>query len=180
MKSFLALFLIAIISCTPANPVLKEKDPVEIIKCILSNPQIMDELGNIIVQIEEVIQEGDLSGLTSLLNIFSMIEEVKSCFEGAEIPAEPDVPVDPQPEEEVVLRGPIEDLLGCVVNAVSGIISDVNAAIDGVQSCWDNLPQDEKDQIKEAGVGAVSSACSSFLSDHPIASAICSFVCSLV
>ena len=46
MKSILAFFLIAIISCTPSNPILKEKDPVEIIKCILSNDQIMDELGN--------------------------------------------------------------------------------------------------------------------------------------
>ena len=59
MKSILALFLIAIISCTPSNPVLKEKDPVEIIKCILSNVQMMDELGNIIVKIEDVIKEGD-------------------------------------------------------------------------------------------------------------------------
>ena len=81
MKPILALFLIAIISWTPSNPVLKEKDPVEIIKCILSNEQMMDELGNIIVKIEDVIKDGDLSGLTSLLSIFSMVEEVKSCFE---------------------------------------------------------------------------------------------------
>lgn len=180
MKSFLALFLIAIISCTPANPILKEKDPVEIIKCILSNDQIMDELGNIIVQIEEVIKEGDLSGLTSLLNIFSMIEEVKSCFEGAEVPVEPDVPVEPQPEEEIVLKGAIDDLLGCVGNAVSGILSDVNAAINEVQNCWSNLPQEEKDEIISAGASALGVACQAVLSEHPIGGAICSFVCSLI
>ena len=174
MKSFLALFLIVIISCTPANPILKEKDPVEIIKCILSNDQIMDELGNIIVQIEEVIKEGDLSGLTSLLNIFSMIEEVKSCFE------ETDVPVEPQPVEEIILKGAIEDFVNCIGSAVSGIFSDVGAAIDQVQSCWDDLPQEKKDQIISAGASAVGSICQAVLSDHPIAGAICSFACSLV
>ena len=75
MKSILVLFLIAVISCTSFNPVLKEKDPVEIIKCILSNNQIMDELGNIIVQIEEVVKNGDLSGLTSLLSIFQWLKK---------------------------------------------------------------------------------------------------------
>ena len=105
MKSILALFLIAVISCTPSNPVLKEKDPVEIIKCVLSNDQLMDELGNIIVQIEEVVKSGDLSGLTSLLSIFSMVEEVKSCFEETDVPQ-------PVTDEDVVLKGPIETYIG--------------------------------------------------------------------
>ena len=177
MKSILALFLIAIISCTPSNPVLKEKDPVEIIKCILSNDQIMDELGNIIVQIEEVVKEGDLSRLTSLLSIFSMVEEVKTCFEEADVP-QPDVP-QPVTDEEVVLQGPIEDYVGCVANVVSGF-TDISSCYSGITNCWDSLPQDEKEQIKDAGLSVVNTACKALLSGHPIVSAICSVVCSLL
>jgi hypothetical protein len=170
MKSILALFLIAVISCTPSNPVLKEKDPVEIIKCVLSNDQLMDELGNIIVQIEEVVKSGDLSGLTSLLSIFSMVEEVKSCFEETDVPQ--------NVTDEVVLQGPIEDYVSCVGGAVSGC-EDISSCVSGITGCWDNLPDDEKEQIKEAGLSAVDAVCKAFLSGHPIVSAICSFVCSV-
>ena len=170
MKSILALFLIAIISCTPSNPVLKEKDPVEIIKCVLSNDQLMDELGNIIVQIEEVVKNGDLSGLTSLLSIFSMVEEVKSCFEETDVPQ--------NVTDEVVLQGPIEDYVSCVGGAGSGC-EDISSCVSGITGCWDSLPDDEKEQIKEAGLSAVDAVCKAFLSGHPIVSAICSFVCSV-
>ena len=171
MKSILALFLIAVISCTPSNPVLKEKDPVEIIKCILSNNQIMDELGNIIVQIEDVVKSGDLSGLTSLLSIFSMVEEVKSCFEETDVPQ--------NVTDEVVLQGPIEDYVSCVGGAVSGC-EDISSCYSGITGCWDNLPDDEKEQIKDAGLSAVEAVCKAVLSGHPIVSAICSFVCSVL
>ena len=170
MKSILALFLIAVISCTPSNPVLKEKDPVEIIKCVLSNDQLMDELGNIIVQIEDVVKSGDLSGLTSLLSIFSMVEEVKSCFEETDVPQ--------NVTDEVVLQGPIEDYVSCVGGAVSGC-EDISSCVSGITGCWDNLPDDEKEQIKEAGLSAVDAVCKAVLSGHPIVSAICSFVCSV-
>ena len=171
MKSILALFLIAVISCTPSNPVLKEKDPVEIIKCVLSNDQLMDELGNIIVQIEDVVKSGDLSGLTSLLSIFSMVEEVKSCFEETDVPQ--------NVTDEVVLQGPIEDYVSCVGGAVSGC-EDISSCVSGITGCWDSLPDDEKEQIKEAGLSAVDAVCKAFLSGHPIVSAICSFVCSVL
>ena len=171
MKSILALFLIAVISCTPSNPVLKEKDPVEIIKCVLSNDQLMDELGNIIVQIEEVVKSGDLSGLTSLLSIFSMVEEVKSCFEETDVPQ--------NVTDEVVLQGPIEDYISCVGGAVSGC-EDISSCVSGITGCWDNLPDDEKEQIKDAGLSAVEAVCKAVLSGHPIVSAICSFVCSVL
>ena len=171
MKSILALFLIAVISCTPSNPVLKEKDPVEIIKCVLSNDQLMDELGNIIVQIEEVVKSGDLSGLTSLLSIFSMVEEVKSCFEETDVPQ--------NVTDEVVLQGPIEDYVSCVGGAVSGC-EDISSCYSGITGCWDSLPDDEKEQIKDAGLSAVEAVCKAVLSGHPIVSAICSFVCSLL
>jgi hypothetical protein len=170
MKSILALFLIAVISCTSSNPVLKEKDPVEIIKCVLSNDQLMDELGNIIVQIEDVVKSGDLSGLTSLLSIFSMVEEVKSCFEETDVPQ--------NVTDEVVLQGPIEDYVSCVGGAVSGC-EDISSCVSGITGCWDSLPDDEKEQIKEAGLSAVDAVCKAFLSGHPIVSAICSFVCSV-
>jgi hypothetical protein len=170
MKSILALFLIAVISCTPSNPVLKEKDPVEIIKCVLSNDQLMDELGNIIVQIEDVVKSGDLSGLTSLLSIFSMVEEVKSCFEETDVPQ--------NVTDEVVLQGPIEDYVSCVGGAVSGC-EDISSCYSGITGCWDSLPDDEKEQIKDAGLSAVDAVCKAFLSGHPIVSAICSFVCSV-
>jgi hypothetical protein len=170
MKSILALFLIAVISCTPSNPVLKEKDPVEIIKCVLSNDQLMDELGNIIVQIEDVVKSGDLSGLTSLLSIFSMVEEVKSCFEETDVPQ--------NVTDEVVLQGPIEDYVSCVGGAVSGC-EDISSCVSGITGCWDSLPDDEKEQIKDAGLSAVDAVCKAFLSGHPIVSAICSFVCSV-
>jgi hypothetical protein len=171
MKSILALFLIAVISCTPSNPVLKEKDPVEIIKCVLSNDQLMDELGNIIVQIEEVVKSGDLSGLTSLLSIFSMVEEVKSCFEETDVPQ--------NVTDEVVLQGPIEDYVSCVGGAVSGC-EDISSCVSGITGCWDSLPDDEKEQIKDAGLSAVEAVCKAVLSGHPIVSAICSFVCSVL
>ena len=171
MKSILALFLIAVISCTPSNPVLKEKDPVEIIKCVLSNDQLMDELGNIIVQIEDVVKSGDLSGLTSLLSIFSMVEEVKSCFEETDVPQ--------NVTDEVVLQGPIEDYVSCVGGAVSGC-EDISSCVSGITGCWDSLPDDEKEQIKEAGLSAVEAVCKAVLSGHPIVSAICSFVCSVL
>ena len=171
MKSILALFLIAVISCTPSNPVLKEKDPVEIIKCVLSNDQLMDELGNIIVQIEDVVKSGDLSGLTSLLSIFSMVEEVKSCFEETDVPQ--------NVTDEVVLQGPIEDYVSCVGGAVSGC-EDISSCVSGITGCWDSLPDDEKEQIKDAGLSAVEAVCKAVLSGHPIVSAICSFVCSVL
>ena len=168
MKSILVLFLIAVISCS--NPVLKEKDPVEIIKCVLSNDQLMDELGNIIVQIEDVVKSGDLSGLTSLLSIFSMVEEVKSCFEETDVPQ--------NVTDEVVLQGPIEDYVSCVGGAVSGC-EDISSCVSGITGCWDSLPDDEKEQIKDAGLSAVDAVCKAVLSGHPIVSAICSFVCSV-
>ena len=170
MKSILALFLIAVISCTPSNPVLKEKDPVEIIKCVLSNDQLMDELGNIIVQIEDVVKSGDLSGLTSLLSIFSMVEEVKSCFEETDVPQ--------NVTDEVVLQGPIEDYVGCVANVVGGF-TDISSCYSGITNCWNSLPEDEKEQIKDAGLSVVDAACKALLSGHPIVSAICSVVCSV-
>ena len=172
MKPILALFLIAIISCTPSNPVLKEKDPVEIIKCILSNDQMMDELGKIIVKIEDVIKDGDLSGLTSLLSIFSMVEEVKSCFEETDVPQ-------PVTDEDVVLKGAIENYIGCVGEAVSNF-DNLPSCFSDVKNCWINLSEEDKEDIKKAGASAVKSVCDIALKNHPVASAICDVVCQLL
>ena len=171
MKSILAFFLIAIISCTPSNPILKEKDPVEIIKCILSNDQIMDELGNIIVKIEEVIKNGDLSGLTSLLCIFSMVEEVKSCFEETDVPQ---LVID----EDVVLKGPIETYIGCVANAVINFV-DIQSCVSKIKNCVNSLSEDDKKEIKE-GESKLKSICNILLADHPIVGAICNKVWELL
>ena len=151
MKPILALFLIAIISWTPSNPVFKEKNPVVIIKCILSNVQMMDELGNITVKIEDVIKDGDLSGLTSLLSIFSMVEEVKSCFEETDVPQ-------PVTDEDVVLKGPIETYIGCVANAVINFV-DIQSCVSKIKNCVNSLSEEDKNDIKEAGASAVKTVC---------------------
>ena len=78
----------------------------------------------------------------------------------------------------VVLQGPIEDYVSCVGGAVSGC-EDISSCVSGITGCWDSLPDDEKEQIKEAGLSAVDAVCKAFLSGHPIVSAICSFVCSV-
>ena len=81
MKSFIVLFLIAIISCFSNSPILKEKETIDIIRCIISNQDLINQLKEIILKMEDVIKNKDLSGLVSLLNLFSMVEEVKACFE---------------------------------------------------------------------------------------------------
>jgi hypothetical protein len=174
MKSFIALFLIAIISCTPYSPILKEKEPIDIIRCIISNKDLTEQLKDIILEMEKVIKEKDLSGLVSLLNIFSMVEEVKDCFE--------ETPVEPQPEpavDEVVLKDGIDDFIGCISNIVSGSI-DVTTITSDVQNCWYGLPEETRKQIIDAGVGAVSVACSTALSGHPAINTICQVACSII
>ena len=163
MKSILVLFLIAVISCTSFNPVLKEKDPVEIIKCILSNNQLMDELGNIIVQIEEVVKNGDLSGLTSLLSIFSMVEEVKSCFEETEVP-----------DKDIVLKDSEGNLLGCIGSYLSGI--DESNCYFYVKKCWNNLSDYDKREIENSFI--FDSLCSAYFQyqNHPHGVNICATV----
>ena len=74
MKIFLFLFFITIISNNQKN------ESIEIIKCVLSNEKLKNDLNSLKFQIENLIKEGNLSNLISLLKIFSMVEEVKSCF----------------------------------------------------------------------------------------------------
>jgi hypothetical protein len=142
----------------------KEKDPVEIIKCILSNNQLMDELGNIIVQIEEVVKNGDLSGLTSLLSIFSMVEEVKSCFEETEVPQ-------PVTDKEIVLKDSEMNLLACIGGYLSGI--DESNCYFYVKKCWNNLSDYDKREIGNSFI--LDSLCSAYFQylNHPSGVNIC-------
>jgi hypothetical protein len=172
MKSFIALFLIAIISCSSNSPILKDKEPIDVIKCILSNKDLFNQLKEIILEIEDLINDKNFSGLVKLLNLFPMIEEVKACFD--------ETPVEPQPVEDPVLKGPIDDFIGCVGGAVGDVLSDVMGAVSKIEGCWNDLPEETKNAIINSGVDALSVACKAALSGHPLAGEICNIVCNLL
>ena len=117
MKIFLFLFFITIISNNQKN------ESIEIIKCVLSNEKLKNDLNSLKFQIENLIKEGDYSNLISLLKIFSMVEEVKSCFKN---------PSQSINNEEIVLKG--NGFFDCIENG------DVSSnSIFVVQDCWNNL-----------------------------------------
>ena len=78
---------------------------------------------------EEVIKNNDLSGLVSLLNLFSMVEEVKECFEK--------IPDELQLEKEIVDKEPV--LKGVEIDDV--YIKCIDNSLRELKK-WDNLLED--------------------------------------
>ena len=103
MKIFLFLLFIAIISNNQKN------ESIEIIKCILSNEKLKNDLNSLKFQIENLIKEGDYSNLISLLKIFSMVEEVKSCFKN---------PSQSINNKEIVLKTATHEFFDCIYNSL--------------------------------------------------------------
>ena len=141
MKIFLFLFFIAIISNNQKN------EPIEIIKCVLSNEKLKNDLNSLKFQIENLIKEGDYSNLISLLKIFSMVEEVKSCFKN---------PSQLINNEEIVLKDTSTFFFFDCLDKYNLHVDDL---FDKVKRCWDKLPIEYKLIIITAGADLVDPFC---------------------
>ena len=166
MKSFIALFLIAIISCSSNSPILKEKEPIDIIKCIISNQDLINQFKEIIIKMEEVIKNKDLSGLVSLLNLFSMVEEVKECFE--KIPDEPQLEEKIDDKEPVLKEVEIEDFLYDYFKCIEKSILERESFTESIHilysNCRNNLTTINIEIIKKARESYFMEACQETLS----------------
>ncbi len=143
MKILLFLFFITIISNNQKN------ESIEIINCVLSNEKLKNDLNSLKFNIEKLIKEGDLSNLISLLKIFSMVEEVKSCFKN---------PSQSINNEEIILKENETDFFECVHNTED---ENFNFSIIDVQNCWENLLL--KDKII---IISVDSLCRNYFCEH--------------
>ena len=158
MKIFLFLLFIAIISNNQKN------ESIEIIKCVLSNEKLKNDLNSLKFQIENLIKEGDYSNLISLLKIFSMVEEVKSCFKN---------PSQSINNEEIVLKG--NGFFDCIENG------DVSSnSIFVVQNCWNNLSLAQKASLIAQGGAAAESVCRKVFAGNEYVEEICSYVYMIV
>ena len=156
MKIFLFLFFITIISNNQKN------ESIEIIKCVLSNEKLKNDLNSLKFQIEKLIKEGDYSNLISLLKIFSMVEEVKSCFKN---------PSQSINNEEIVLKG--YELFDCIQNNIN---NDEENSVFNVQHCWNSLSIEEKAILISKGADAVDSICRDVFAESQYKESICHFI----
>ena len=156
MKIFLFLFFIAIISNNQKN------EPIEIIKCVLSNEKLKNDLNSLKFQIENLIKEGNYSNLISLLKIFSMVEEAKSCFKN---------PSQSIKNEEIVLKEKENDFFSCIHDKIYYNITNLE-----VQECWDDLSLEKKIAIISGGVDVVDVLCRQTFSNCILQEEICSIV----
>ena len=161
MKIFLFLFFIAIISNNQKN------EPIEIIKCVLSNEKLKNDLNSLKFQIENLIKEGDYSNLISLLKIFSMVEEVKSCFKN---------PSQSINNEEIVLKEN-NDFFECVHNTED---ENFNFSIIDVQNCWENLLLKDKIIIISAGADLINTLCKDYFDGCENEEEFCSIIYQIV
>ena len=161
MKIFLFLFFIAIISNNQKN------EPIEIIKCVLSNEKLKNDLNSLKFQIENLIKEGDYSNLISLLKIFSMVEEVKSCFKN---------PSQSIKNEEIVLKEN-NDFFECVHNTED---ENFNFSIIDVQNCWENLLLKDKIIIISAGADLINTLCNNYFDGCEHQEEFCSIIYQIV
>ena len=162
MKIFLFLFFIAIISNNQKN------EPIEIIKCVLSNEKLKNDLNSLKFQIENLIKEGDYSNLISLLKIFSMVEEVKSCFKN---------PSQSINNEEIVLKENETDFFECVHNTED---ENFNFSIIDVQNCWEKLLLKDKIIIISAGADLVNTFCINYFDGCENQEEFCSVIYQIV
>jgi hypothetical protein len=162
MKIFLFLFFIAIISNNQKN------ESIEIIKCVLSNEKLKNDLNSLKFQIENLIKEGDYSNLISLLKIFSMVEEVKSCFKN---------PSQLINNEEIILKENETDFFECVHNTED---ENFNFNIIDVQNCWEKLLLKDKIIIISAGADLVNTFCLNYFDGCENQEEFCSVIYQIV
>ena len=162
MKFFLFLFFIAIISNNQKN------EPIEIIKCVLSNEKLKNDLNSLKFQIENLIKEGNYSNLISLLKIFSMVEEVKLCFKN---------PSQLINNEEIILKENETDFFECVHNTED---ENFNFSIIDVQNCWEKLLLKDKIIIISAGADLVNTFCINYFDGCENQEEFCSVIYQIV
>ena len=162
MKIFLFLFFIAIISNNQKN------ESIEIIKCVLSNEKLKNDLNSLKFQIENLIKEGDYSNLISLLKIFSMVEEVKSCFKN---------PSQLINNEEIILKENETDFFECVHNTED---ENFNFNIIDVQNCWESLLLKDKIIIISAGADLINTFCINYFDGCENQEEFCSVIYQII
>ena len=162
MKIFLFLFFITIISNNQKN------ESIEIIKCVLSNEKLKNDLNSLKFNIEKLIKEENLSNLNSLLKIFSMVEEVKSCFKN---------PSQSINNEEIVLKENETDFFECVHNTED---ENFNFNIIDVQNCWEKLLLKDKIIIISAGADLVNTFCINYFDGCENQEEFCSVIYQIV
>ena len=157
MKIFLFLFFIAIISNNQKN------ESIEIIKCVLSNEKLKNDLNSLKFQIENLIKEGNLSNLISLLKIFSMVEEVKSCFKN---------PSQSINNEEIVLKKANHEFFDCIYN---NYVS--SGSVEVIQNCFfSKLKDTERLIFWNNGADTIDQYCRYIFSDNEFVEEICPFL----
>ncbi len=162
MKIFLFLFFITIISNNQKN------ESIEIINCVLSNEKLKNDLNLLNFQIENLIKKGNLSNLNSLLKIFSMVEEVKSCFKN---------PSQSINNEEIILKENETDFFECVHNTED---ENFNFSIIDVQNCWEKLLLQDKIIIISAGADLVNTFCINYFDGCENQEEFCSVIYQIV
>ena len=156
MKIFLFLFFIAIISNNQKN------EPIEIIKCVLSNEKLKNDLNSLKFQIENLIKEGDYSNLISLLKIFSMVEEVKSCFKN---------PSQSINNEEIVLKTATHEFFDCIYNKYVS-----SGSVEEISNCFFKLPDADRLKMWDKGADAINEYCRDIFSDSELLEEICPYL----
>ena len=156
MKIFLFLFFITIISNNQKN------EPIEIINWVLSNEKLKNDLNSLKFQIENLIKEGDYSNLISLLKIFSMVEEVKSCFKNTSKSIN---------NEEIVLKTGLHDFFDCIYNKYkSGDLEIIN------DYCYLYIPIQDLENMWGEGADAIDAICRDVFAESQYKESICHFI----
>ena len=85
--------------------------------------------------------------------------------------------IEKQTEDDLILKDAISDFLGQIANVVDNCGFDIECIAGQVGDVWNGLSDEQKDEMKNAGIGAVQTACGFVLEAHPIAGGICEAVC---
>ena len=160
MKIFLFLFFIAIISNNQKN------ESIEIIKCVLSNEKLKNDLNSLKFQIENLIKEGDYLNLISLLKIFSMVEEVKSCFKNTQKSIN---------NEEIVLKTRTHDFFDCIYNKYVS-----SGSVEEIRNCFFKLQTIDRDLMWQKGADEIDEYCRDIFSESEFVDEICPFLYNLI
>ena len=85
--------------------------------------------------------------------------------------------IEKQTEEDLILNDAIGDFLGQIINVINNCGWDLGWVGGQVGDVWNNLPDSQKEEMKNEGLDAILVACGIALSSFPIAGAACEVIC---
>ena len=84
--------------------------------------------------------------------------------------------IEKQTEEELVLKDAIGDFFSQIINVVNNCGMNLDCIGGQVGDVWNNLSEEQKQEMKNEGLDGIATACGVALVEFPIAGAICEVV----